>query len=101
MIRTLIVNILLRMLGRHHYSPLSKNEVKTLLIRLSNEEEVGRLQDFLEQCSDLYRNQFLYTKDERFRGAVLAFSALKERIKQAKAENLTKTKKSGKIKQTY
>lgn len=82
--RTLIVKVLLRLLGRQHYEPLSKKAVDNLLFNLANEEGFERLPDFLEQCSDQYRNQFLYTKDERFRGTVLAFTSLKERIIEKK-----------------
>ena len=89
--RTIIWKILLRLLGREPYHALSENEVNSLLIRLSSEEGLERLPDFLQQCADLYRNQFLYTKDERFRGSVLAFVSLRERILEKR--NLDKKKK--------
>jgi len=82
--RTLIVNVLLRLLGRQSYRPLEKREVENLLFNLANEEGFERLPDFLEQCADQYRNQFLYTKDERFRGTVLAFASLKDKILEKK-----------------
>lgn len=88
------------MLGRMHYRPLSKKEMDTLLHNLANEEGLGRLPAFLEQCADTYRNQFLYTKDERFRGAVLALVALRERVME-KRKNLTKGNKNGRMKETY
>lgn len=78
--KSIIFHILLRLLGRTYYKPLSYNEVESLLKKLANEEGLERLPDFLQQCADQYRNQFLYTKDERFRGSVLAYVALRERI---------------------
>ena len=99
MFRTIVVKILLRLLGREPYHSLSENEVNSLLTRLASEEGLERLPDFLQQCADLYRNQFLYTKDERFRGTVLAFISLRERIlEKRKPKNLTKGENNGKIK---
>jgi hypothetical protein len=104
--RLLIVKILLRLLGREYYQPLSKESVDRLLFQLANEEGLERLPDFLQQCADQQRNQYLYTKDERFRGSVLAFITLRERIIQKKTtvkseekkkKILTKDKKSVKI----
>jgi len=109
MIRGFIVKILLRLLGREHYSPLSKESIDRLLFQLANEEGLERLPDFLQQSADLYRNQFLYTKDERFRGSVLAFVTLRNRILQKKTtvkseegkrKILTKEEKSVKIQKT-
>jgi len=103
--RTLVIKILLRLLGREYYRPLSKNEVDRLLFQLANEEGLEKLPDFLQQCADNFRNQFLYTKDERFRGSVLAFVTLKERITakkttikdKEKRKILTKEEKNVKI----
>jgi hypothetical protein len=97
--RNLIIKLLLRLLGREHYNPLSKDEVDSILIRLSNEEGLERFPDFLQQCADQYRNQFMYTGDASFRGTVLAFVALRERIMEKKGKNLTKKEKSVKIKE--
>lgn len=100
--REIIINILLRILGRDSYCPLSKEATDGLLSRLANEEGFERLPDFLEQCADQFRNQFLYTKDERFRGAVLALVSLRERIKQKKGKQvLTEKEESSKIKEVY
>ena len=103
--RTLIIKILLRLLGREYYKPLSKGEVDRLLFQLANEEGLEKLPDFLQQCADNFRNQFLYTKDDRFRGSVLAFVSLKERISEKKTtvkdkekrKVLTKEDKNAKI----
>lgn len=78
--RSLIVNLLLRLLGPSYYQPLSKKEVESLLTKLATEEGFERLPDYLQQCADQYRNRFLITKDERFRGTVLAYVALREAI---------------------
>jgi len=101
--KEIITKILLRLLGRSYYKPLSGDESASLLKRLATEEGLERLPDFLEQCADTYRNQYLYTKDERFRGAVLGLAALRERIRDAKPKkpNLTKSTESVKIKKPY
>ena len=98
--RKIIINILLRLLGREYYKPLSKESVDRLLHQLANEEGLERLPDFLQQCADQMRNQFLYTKDERFRGSVLALVTLRERIVQKHSKDLTEKKKDTKIKKT-
>jgi len=97
--RILIIKILLRLLGRPYYEPLSKESVDRLLFQLANEEGLERLPDFLQQCADQQRNQFLYTKDERFRGSVLAFVTLRERILQKKTtvKNTVKNEEKRKI----
>jgi len=109
-VRTIIIKILLRLLGREYYKPLSPGEADRLLFQLANEEGLEKLPDFLQACADQFRNQFLYTKDERFRGAVLACVTLKERIAQKKttvkgkekSKILTKEEKNVKIKkQSY
>ena len=107
--KTLIIKILLRLLGREYYKPLSQGETDRLLFQLANEEGLEKLPDFLQACADNFRNQFLYTKDERFRGSVLAFITLRERILQKKTtvkekvkrKILTKEEKSVKIKTVY
>jgi len=108
MIREVIIKILLRILGREYYKPLSKEAVDRLLFQLANEEGLERLPDYLQQCADQQRNQFLYTKDERFRGSVLAFVVLRDRIiqkkttvkEESKRKILTKEEKSAKIQKT-
>lgn len=76
-----------------------------MLKNIANEEGFEKFPDFLQQCADLYRNQFLYTKDERFRGAVLALVELRNRVLAERAgeksKNLTKSNKGVKIKKTY
>jgi hypothetical protein len=105
--RTLIIKILLRLLGRPYYKPLSPGEVDSLLTRLATEEGFEKLPDFLQQCADQYRNQFLYSKDERFRGTVLAFVSLREQLLNHRPGyresqmKLTKPKKSGKVHVEY
>ncbi len=68
------------MLGRPYYRPLSSDEVSSLLDRLAKEEGLERLPDFLQQCADGYRNQYLYGGQEMFKGTVLAFTSLREQI---------------------
>lgn len=97
--RKFIITLLLRLLGREYYKPLSENEINSLLIKLANEDGFQRLPDYLQQCADQFRNQFMYSGDPAFRGTVLAYVALRERIVEKKGKNLTKKKKSGKIKE--
>lgn len=97
--KSLIFKVLLRLLGRYHYEPLSKKAVDNLLFNLANEEGFERLPDFLQQCADQYRNQFLYTGEAQFKGTVLAFVSLRERILEKKTTvKSTKKKKSKKDK---
>ena len=109
MIKRIIIKILLRLLVGEYYKPLSSNEVNSLLNRLANEEGFSRLPDFLEQCSTQYKNQYLFSGNEMFKGSVLAFTSLRERIIEKKVSTkikraekiLTSPHKSGKIKTTY
>lgn len=96
MFRTIIIKILLRMLGRPPYKQLSKKATNNLMFNIANEEGFERFPDFLQQCADTYRNQFLYTKDERFRGAVLAFTSLREIILAKKTTKQLPKEKIGK-----
>lgn len=100
--RTLLIKILLRLiLSKEYVKPISKNEVDSILIRLANEEGLERFPLFLDQCAAQYKNQFMLSIDPVFRGTVLAFVSLKERILEKKGKNLTKDKKSGIIKTSY
>jgi len=100
--RILIIKILLRLLGNPYYKPLLPGEVDSVLTKIATEEGLERFPDFLEQCANQYRNQFLYSKDERFRGTVLAFSSLRELIlEKRKTKKLTNSEKSGSVKESY
>jgi len=105
--KSLLITFVLRLIGREEYSKLSKNAVKNLMSSIANEEGFERLPDFLQQCADTYRNQYLYTGDERFKGSVLAFVELRNLIVKSKKKTvkkdkdgniLTKKAKSGKVK---
>jgi len=99
--KKIIIKILLRLLGSPYYKPLSKESVDSLLTRLATEEGFERLPAFLEQCANQYRNQYLYSGNEMFKGTVLAFSSLREQIlskrNSLKKKSLTDSLKSGKI----
>lgn len=97
--RKLIFKILIRLLGRPYYKPLSPKEVSSLLTKLAKEEGLERLPDFLQQCADNYRNRYLYTDEVMFKGTVLAFTQLREQILQKRKldKNLTGKNDNGKI----
>ena len=69
-----------------YYKPLSKDEVEGLLLNLANKKEMSRLPDYLKQCADNAKNQYLYSNDEIFKGVVLAFTTLREQIVEAKVK---------------
>lgn len=99
--KTMIFKILIRLLGRPAYHPLSQNEVNSLLTRLAKEEGFERLPDYLQQCADTYRNQYLYSDNVMFKGSVLAFTQLREQIlekrKPKKKKSLTDGAENAKI----
>jgi len=100
--RNLIIKILLRLLlSKEYEKPISPKEVDSILIRLSNAEGLERFPLFLDQCATQYKNQFMVSGDPAFRGCVLAFVSLRERIAEKKGKSLTKKKKSGIIKESY
>lgn len=82
--RKLIINILLRMLCKPYYKPLDEIQTEALLLKLARNKDLEELPAFLNQCSVTMKNQFLFTKDDSFKGAVLAFVALRERIEEHK-----------------
>lgn len=98
-----IINVLLRLLAREHYSALSKESSDKLLMRLAKEEGFERLPDYLQQCADTYRNQYLYSGNEMFKGSVLAFVSLREQIltKRNQEKKLTDKNNKGKIGVSY
>ena len=99
--RKLLFKILMRLLEQPSYHKLSPEEVSSLLTRLAKDEDYERLPDFLSQCSDSFRNQYLYSGQEMFKGAVLAFTQFREQLlekrKPNKKKNLTEDLESGKI----
>ena len=102
--RKFIITILLRLLGRTEYHKVSQEESADMLKRLSKDEDYDRLPAFLEQCADQFRNRYLYTGEEMYKGSVLAFVELRSRLERKKMvkpkkikKNLTKDGNSGKI----
>lgn len=91
----------MRLLVKQYEKPMTKNEINSLLIFLANDEGNKKLPQFLQQCANQYKDQFMITGDPAFKGCVLAFMSLKERITEKKGKNLTNKKKSGKIKTSY
>lgn len=100
-----LFKILMRLLEQPSYHRLEPNEVRSILITLSKEEGLERLPDFLAQCSDSYRNQYLYSGNEMFKGAVIACTQLREQIlekrKPSKKKHLVEGEEGGIIKQVY
>jgi len=103
--KKIIIKILLRLLNKEYYKPLSKEEVDFLLTKLSNPEEFEKLPAFLSQCENQYKNQYLYSGEIMFKGCVLAFSSLREQILSKRSEkkktNLTKEEEGGIMKTPY
>jgi hypothetical protein len=97
--RNFIFHYLLRLLGRPYYKPLSEEECDFLLTRLATEDGFDRFPDFLQQCADAYRNQYLYSGNEMFKGTVLAFTTLREQVLEKrnpkKKKSLTGNDESG------
>jgi hypothetical protein len=90
--KSIIIRILTRLLGAPYYKPLERGEVSSILTMLAKEEGLERLPDFLEQCATQYRNQYMYSGNEMFKGAVLAFTTLREQIlekRKPQKKNLT------------
>lgn len=99
--RKLLFKILMRLVVQDSYHKLSPEEVNSLLTRLAKDEDYDRLPDFLSQCSDSFRNQYLYSGQEMFKGAVLAFTQFREQLlekrKPSKKKSLTEEDKNVKL----
>lgn len=99
--RKFIFKILMRLLEQPSYHKLSPDEVSSLLTRLAKDEDYERLPDFFSQCSDSFRNQYLYSGQEMFKGAVLACTKMREQLlekrKPKKKKNLTEEDKNVKL----
>lgn len=103
--KTLIINILLRLLGAPYFKPLGPKEVDSLLTSIAKEDGFERFPDYLEQCATQYRNQYLYSGNTMFKGSVLAFTQLREQIlekrKPKKKKSLTSGSEDGTMKESY
>lgn len=98
--KSLIIKILLRLLGAPYFKPMGPKEVDSLLTSLAKEEGFERLPDFLEQCANQYKNQYLYSGNEMFKGSVLAFATLREQLlekRKPKKKSLTQNSEDGKM----
>lgn len=99
--RSLIIKVLLRLLGAPYYKQMGEKEVNSLLTTLAKEEGLERLPAFLEQCATQYRNQYLYSGSDVYKGGVLAFTSLRERIlekrKSKNKKSLTPDLENGKM----
>lgn len=100
--RKLLLKIILRLIEPQAYHILSREEVNSLLSRLAKDEDYDRLPDFLLQSIDQFKNQYMYSGDEMFKGSVLAFTQLREQLlekrKTIKKTNLTENEEGVKIK---
>src|SRR3990167_6225532 len=100
--RKILFKILMRFLEQPSYHILSREEVSSLLTRLAKDEDYDRFPDFLQQCADQFKNQYLYSGQEMFKGSVLAFTQLREQLlekrKPQKKKSLTSEDEGGIIK---
>lgn len=101
--RRFIIKILLRLLSRQSYEVLSEQAIQNMMINLKNTEGLERFPDFLQQCADTYRNQYLYTGEVMFKGAVLALLQVREQLLscEKKKKKLTEDEKHVKNKIAY
>lgn len=67
--------------------PLSKIEVESLLIKLATTSGLENFPRYLGQLADSARNQYLYSKDDIFKGSILAFTTLREQILKSKPKD--------------
>lgn len=99
--RRILFKILIWLLEQPSYHILPREEVNSLLTRLAKDEDYERFTDFLQQCADQFKNQYLYSGNEMFKGSVLAFTQLREQLlekrKLTKKKNLTDENENVKI----
>jgi len=78
--KRLLLKLLFWTYRKDYHKPLTKIEVEALMIKLATTPGLEGLPVYLEQCANNARNQFLYSKDDIFKGTILAFSTLREQI---------------------
>lgn len=80
--KKLLLDLMFYFYRDEYYKPLSKVEVEGLLIKLATTSGLEDLPRYLGQLADSARNQYLYSKDDIFKGSILAFTTLREQIVQ-------------------
>ena len=95
-----ILNLIFRYYFHDSYNkPLSEKQQDNLLTKLSNTSGIEALTLYLEQCSTNARNRYLYTNDPVFKGAIMAYTFLKDELKKRKVagpkKELTQEEKVG------
>jgi len=82
--KRILINILFWLYRKDYSKPLSAIDQDILLGRLANTKGMETLPAYLEQCSTNARNKYLYTNDPIFKGSILAYTFLKDKIEKKK-----------------
>lgn len=78
--KKLLLNLMFFFYRAEYYKPLSKIEVDVLLTKVATTPGLEDFPRYLGQLADSARNQYLYSKDDIFKGSILAFTTLREQI---------------------
>lgn len=75
---------------KDYAKPLSKPKQDYLIGQLANGSGLEDFPTYLEQCITNARNKYLYTNDPIFKGSIMAYTFLKEEIKNKKVKSAKK-----------
>lgn len=86
----LLLKLLFFLLRKEYYKPLNEKDVDVLLTKLATTQGLEKFPDYLSQCSNSARNQFLYNQDKTLLGVIYAMISLRNQI----MEKIPKQKKN-------
>ena len=89
MITKLLLKLLFFLLRKEYYKPLNEVEIDVILSKIATTQGLEKFPDYLSQCSNSARNQFLYNQDKSLLGVIFAMVSLRNQI----VEKIPKQKK--------
>lgn len=90
MLTKLLLKLLFFLLRKEYYKPLNEKDVDVILTKLATTQGLEKFPDYLAQCSNTARNQFLYNQDKVLLGVIYAMVSLRNQI----VEKIPKQKKN-------
>lgn len=97
MIKRLLFKTLFFLLRKDYHQPLSKEVTDSLLTKLATTQGLEKFPEYLSQCANTAKNQYLYSKDETLKGTIFAMISLRDQIIEKvpkKKKDLTQKEKN-------
>jgi hypothetical protein len=91
-VKAKLVDLLLWLLEKKSYHRVNELEVARMFRFMANSPELRKLPRYFDQCSEAYKNRFLYSQDPYFKGMIMVSVLMREKLNNIKKEEKEKEK---------